>query len=96
LQVQRLLGGLDLRVGEVADDGIHACEGQVDGLKDLGRMLGHNAQIRRQLFVGVGKGVLIGHPACIGKNRNRDGNRGHHHGLQEADGGVASGAHSKP
>ena len=52
-----------------------------------------DAERGRQLLVGVRKGVVVGDPARIAKDRQRDRDRGHQHGLQHSDGGVATGAH---
>ena len=93
LHVQGLLGGLDLLVGEIVGDGVDGGERQVDGLKHAGRVLRHDAEVRQQLFVGVRERILVADPAGIGKNRHRNGDRGHHHDFQAADGGVAAGAH---
>jgi hypothetical protein len=95
LQMQGLFRGFDLLVGKIADDSVDAGERQVDGLEYLVGVFGDDVQGGRELLIGVGKGIVIGDPACIGKNRQRNGDRCNHHGLQQAIGRIVSLAHLK-
>jgi len=93
LCVQGRLGSLDLVVGEIVDQDAYPGEGQLDGLELSRGVFRHDAQVGPQLLVGVRVHVVIGHPAGIGKHRHRYGDRGDHHHFQEANRGVAAGAH---
>ena len=83
LQMQRLFLGLNLFVGKVSNNSVDAGEGQVDGLKYLVCVFRKNVQRRGQLLVGVGKGIAIINPAGIGKNRQRNDDCRHQHGLEK-------------
>ena len=73
LHVQRLLGRLDLLVGEITGDGVDGGERQIDRLKYAGRVFGHDAEVRQQPFVGLRKRILVANPAGVAKNRHRNG-----------------------
>ena len=96
LQMQLLLGGLDLLVGHVADQRVDGAEGEIDGLEDLAGLLGDDIERGGQLLVGVREGVVVGGPAGVAERRQRDGDRRRHHDLEQTHGRVTPSAHSNP
>ncbi len=93
--MQQLLARNDIGIGNVADDLGHLRQAAVDGLEYFQRMLVRDIQRALDLAVGSFADRDPGDGGCKDEQRQRKGQRGDHHPLQQSQRIALRGLHGR-